>query len=222
MKSKYTKSYLSLGILFALSNLVAFLIPTEKTATFWSAYAFLIVSFAVQIPLWRLTFDKRETLKSKFFGISFVQIGAFYLVAQLIAFFIFKFFPLAPSWASVIACAILLTVFAISVIAGQVAVHEIERVEEKRKNKRAFIQCMQIDVEMLVEEEKDTDIKEMLERLAENVRFSDPMSHEMLGELETRISSKVAEIKTAVDKKMLIEEIFTLLKERNKKCKILK
>ena len=37
-----------------------------------------------------------------------------------------------------------------------------------------------------------------------------------------RISAKVEEIKTAADKKALIEEVTTLLTERNKKCKILK
>jgi hypothetical protein len=44
----------------------------------------------------------------------------------------------------------------------------------------------------------------------------------MLGELESRISVKVEEIKTAVDKKAIIKEIDMLLIERNKKCKILK
>ena len=44
----------------------------------------------------------------------------------------------------------------------------------------------------------------------------------MLGELESRISAKVEEMKTVTDKKVLIEEVTTLLTERNKKCKILK
>ena len=48
------------------------------------------------------------------------------------------------------------------------------------------------------------------------------MSHEMLGELESRISAKVEEMKTATDKKGIIAEVTTLLTERNKKCKILK
>ena len=96
------------------------------------------------------------------------------------------------------------------------------RVEEKIKIKRAFIQFLQTDIEMLAESETDTETKAELKKLAEKVRFSDPMSHEMLGELESRISAKVEEMKTATDKKGLIAEINILLTERNKKCKILK
>ena len=81
---------------------------------------------------------------------------------------------------------------------------------------------MQTDIEMLTEAEIDTETKAALKKLAEKVRFSDPMSHEMLGELESRISAKVEEMKTAADKKELIEEVTSLLTERNKKCKILK
>jgi chaperonin cofactor prefoldin len=44
----------------------------------------------------------------------------------------------------------------------------------------------------------------------------------MLGELESRISAKVEELKSVDDKTVLIKEIGLLLVERNKKCKILK
>ena len=69
---------------------------------------------------------------------------------------------------------------------------------------------------------KNASGRELLKKLAEKVRFSDPMSHDILGELESRISDKVEEMKTVTDKKVLIEEVTTLLTERNKKCKILK
>ena len=95
-------------------------------------------------------------------------------------------------------------------------------VEEKNKVKRAFIQFLQTDIEMLAESESDAETKAALSKLAEKVRFSDPMSHEMLGELESRISTKVEEMKTTAYKKALISEIEILLIERNKKCKILK
>ena len=51
MKKNAFMSYLALGIIFALFNVIAFVVPTDKTATFWAAYVFSIVAFAVQIPL---------------------------------------------------------------------------------------------------------------------------------------------------------------------------
>lgn len=222
MKKNNLMSYLALGIVFALFNVIAFVVPTDKTATFWVAYAFSVIAFAVQIPLWKIAFGKKDTLKSKFLGIPVIHVGITYLIIQLIAFAVFMIFPTLPVWLAVIVCAIILATSALCIIAGQAGANEINRVEEKIKIKRAFIQFLQTDIEMLAESETDTETKAELKKLAEKVRFSDPMSHEMLGELESRISAKVEEMKTATDKKGLIAEINILLTERNKKCKILK
>ncbi len=222
MKKNKLTSCLALGIVFALFNVLAFVIPTDKTKTFWVAYAFSVVAFAVQIILWSVAFGKKNTLKSKFLGIPVVQVGVIYLVIQIIAFAVFMAIPTLPVWSAVIVCAIILALSVLFVVAGQAGANEINRVEEKIKVKRAFIQFLQVDIEMLYESEADAEVKAELKKLAEKVRFSDPMSHEMLGELESRISAKVEEMKTSADKKALIEEISTLLTERNKKCKILK
>ena len=222
MKKNNFMSYLALGIVFALFNVIAFVIPTDKTATFWTAYVFSVVAFAVQIPLWKITLGKKDTLKSKFLGIPVIQVGITYLIIQLISFAIFMIFPILPVWLAVVVCAIILAISALCAIAGQAGANEINRVEEKIKVKRAFIQFLKTDIEMLAESETDAETKTALSKLAEKVRFSDPMSHEMLSELESRISAKVEEMKAETDKKAIIEEIELLLTERNKKCKILK
>ena len=222
MKKNGFMSYLALGIVFALFNVIAFVAPTDKTATFWTAYAFSFVAFAVQIPLWKISFGKKGILKSKFLGIPVIHVGITYLLIQLIAFVVFMILPTLPVWLAMILCAIILAISALCAIAGQASANEINRVEEKIKVKRAFIQFLQTDIEMLVESETDAETKAELKKLAEKVRFSDPTSHEMLGELESRISAKIEEMKAVCDKKALIEEVIYLLTERNKKCKILK
>ena len=222
MKKNNLMSYLALGIVFVLFNVIAFVIPTNKTATFWTAYVFSVIAFAVQIPLWKIALGKKDTLKSKFLGIPVIHVGITYLIIQLISFAIFMIFPTLPVWLAVIVCAIILAISALCAIAGQAGADEINRVEEKIKVKRAFIQFLQTDIEMLYESETDAETKTALSKLAEKVRFSDPMSHEMLGELETKITAKVEELKTTADKKAIISEIELLLTERNKKCKILK
>ena len=222
MKKNNLMSYLALGIVFALFNVIAFVIPTDKTATFWTAYAFSVVAFAVEIPLWKIALGKKDTLKSKFLGIPVIHVGIAYLIIQLIAFAIFMIFPTLPVWLAVVVCAIILAISALCVIAGQVGANEINRVENKIKVKRAFIQLLTIDIEILAESETDAETKSALKKLAEKVRFSDPMSNEVLEGVESRITAKVEEMKTAVDKKTLIGEIEILLIERNNKCKVLK
>ena len=222
MKKNRLMPYLALGIAFALFNVIAFVIPTLKTAAFWTTYTFSVIAFAVQIPLWKLAFGKKDTLKSKFLGIPVIHVGFAYLVIQSIAFLIFMIFPMLPVWSAIVVCSIILALSLLCAIAAEAGANEINRVEEKIRVKRAFIQFLQADIEMLVDKESDQDTKEALMRLAEKVRFSDPMSHEMLNDLESRISTKVEEMKIIVDKMALIEDVTSLLSERNKKCKILK
>ena len=222
MKKNRFTSYLALGVVFVLLNIIALVTPTQKMATFWIAYIFTIIAFAAQILVWKLAFGNKETLKSKFLGIPVIHVGIFYLIIQLIAFLVFMIFPIIPEWLTVVVCAIILAGSVLCMIAGEAGAKEINRVEEKVKIKRYFIESLQVDIEMLADSESDSEIKTALKKLAEKVRFSDPMSHEMLGELESRITATVEEMKIASDKKALIAAIDLLLLERNKKCKILK
>ena len=74
MKKNRGMAYTVLGIAFILFNVLAFVIPTEKTPTFWTAYIFSVIAFAAQIGIWHFTFKGAETLKSKFLGIPLIHI----------------------------------------------------------------------------------------------------------------------------------------------------
>ena len=222
MKKNSTKGYLILGILFVLVSIIAFVVPTLKTATFWVAYIFTVVAFAAQIGIWKIAFGKEETLKSKFLGIPVIHTGIVYLIIQIIAFAVFMFAPLLPVWVAIVTCALIAGISAICMIAADTGRSEIEQVEAKVQKKVFYIRELQADVELLAEKENDTDVKAALTQLAEKIRFSDPMSSEQLEDLETKISIKVAEIKAAANKAEIITEIISLLDERNKKCKLFK
>lgn len=222
MKKNKNSGYLILGILFVLFNVIAFAIPTVKTGTFWTAYVFTVVAFAAQVGVWKIAFGKEDALKSKFLGIPVVHVGTVYLVIQMIAFAVFMTVPTFPAWSAIVACAVILVAFVVCLISADVGRSEIDRVEAKVKAKTFYIKSLQADVELLADAEADTDVKGALQQLAEKIRFSDPMSCEELEVLEAQISDKVAELKTADQKLPIINELKSLLVERNKKCKILK
>lgn len=222
MKKNKGMAYTVLGILFVLFNTLAFVIPTVKTSTFWIVYAFTIIAFAVQIVVWRLAFGKAETPKSRFLGLPIIHIGIVYLIAQLIAFAVFMANPVLQAWIAVVVSVLILGISAICLIATEAGRDEINRVEEKVQQKVSYIKVLQADVKILAEQETDKDIKTALAKLIEAIRFSDPMSNEILTEVETQIKNKVAELKTAENKSAIITELNLLLTERNKKAKILK
>lgn len=221
MKKNSTKGYVILGILFALISIIAFAVPTVKTATFWIAYVFTAAAFAAQIIIWRTALGK-ETLKSKFLGFPVVHIGIVYTVIQVIAFAVFMFVPTLPTWSAIVVCSVIAGISAVCMISADAGRNEIERVEAEVQKKVFYIRELQTVVELLTDVETDADTKAALDQLAEKIRFSDPMSHEQLVDLENKISAKVLELKTAPNKVEIITELNSLLDERNKKCKIAK
>ena len=222
MKKNSSKGYLILGILFVLVSVIAFAVPSEKNTAFWISYAFTLIAFAAQIVIWKSTLGRAESLKSKFLGFPIVHIGMVYLVVQVIAFGVFLFIPTLPIWSAVVACTVVAGVSSVCMIASDVGRSEIERVSAKVQEKTSYIKQLQEDVELLTSTETDTIIKSALTQLAEKIRYSDPMSNEQIADIEDRITAKVAELKSSTDKVKIINELNSLLDERNRKIKILK
>ena len=222
MKKNSTKGYVILGILFVLISVIAFAVPTVKTATFWIAYVFTAAAFAAQIIIWKTALGKEGTLKSKFLGFPVVHIGIVYAIVQTVAFAVFLFVPTLPMWSAIVVCSVIAGISAVCMISADAGRDEIERVEAKVQKKVFYIRELQADIELLADNETNADVKTALTQLAEKIRFSDPMSSEQLADLENKISAKVLELKTAPNKVEIITELNSLLDERNKKCKILK
>lgn len=222
MKKSSIKGYAILGILFLLVSIIAFAAPTPKSAAFWIAYTFTVVAFAAQIPIWKSAFGKEDTLKSKFLGFPVVHIGIVYAIIQAAALAVFMFAPTLPAWSATIVCSLIAGIAAVCIISGDIGRNEIEHIEASVQKKVFYIKALQADIEILTNAETDKVTKAALEQLAEKIRFSDPMSHEQLADLEIRISNKTDELKSSVNKSEIIRELTMLLDERNKKCKILK
>ena len=222
MKKNSTKGYVILGILFVLISIIAFAVPTVKTATFWIAYVFTAAAFAAQIGMWKTALGKEGTLKSKFLGFPVVHIGIVYAIIQTVAFAVFLFVPTLPVWSAIVVCSVIAGISAVCMISADAGRDEIERVEAKVQKKVFYIRELQADIELLADSETNADVKTALTQLAEKIRFSDPMSNEQLADLENKISTKVLKLKTAANKVEIITELTALLDERNKKCKILK
>ncbi len=224
MSKNKRSGYLVLAIAFAIFNIIVFVLPTDKTSVFWIAYAFTLIAFAAQIIIWKVAFNKAGTLKSKFLGFPLTYVGVIYLIIQLITFAVFLFQPFTPNWIPIVACTIVLGVFGIFLVSTDLGKEEVVRVEEKVQRKVSAIKGLQIDVEMLAKSHSEPNAKKALAELAEQIRYSDPMSDESLAPLEDEISTKIYSLKsqTAADIPASVRDIELLFLERNKKTKLLK
>ena len=222
MKKNSKLGYAVLCIVFVLFNVIAFAIPTAKTETFWVAYASSVVAITSPIGIWKVALGKEDTLKSKFLGFPVVHIGIVYLIVQTVVFAVFMAVPTLPVWSAIVVCVLVLGISAICMISAEAGRSEIERIEAQVKQKVFYIKSLQVDVELLANSESNGATKEALQKLAEKIRFSDPMSLPHLEAIEKEIADKTNTLKVTADKLAVVSEIDALLSERNAKIKILK
>lgn len=108
----------------------------------------------------------------------------------------------------------------------KLGINEVERVENKVKEKVDFIKEKQLIIDQLVSEVDDKELKKALSSLSEMIRFSDPMSNESVTGLESTINDKISNLSLNVKKfssEIVLEEckaISLLIDQRNKKLKV--
>lgn len=96
------------------------------------------------------------------------------------------------------------------------------------KNKTLFIKMLTVDAGTLVSQSQSAEIKTEINKVYEAVRYSNPMSHDALADVESRITIKFSMLQDAVAQndagavKPLANELLALIKDRNSKCNLLK
>ena len=104
----------------------------------------------------------------------------------------------------------------------------IEKTQTKVKDATNYIRLLQVDAEMVAQKCEDPETKTAFLKLAEAIRYSDPMSNPALFELEKQIAQHVSAADRCVFSKdysgamWCCKKASELLTERNKKCMVLK
>lgn len=211
-------------VLFIVFNVIAFLIPSELTMTFWVAYIFTIVMFGIQIYMWLSFFEKNPEATSKFYRIPVLSVCNKYLIIQIIVFLVFKFLPMLPLWVNIVVNVLVLAWALIGFITLSGAADYITAIDDKIKPKVSYIKSLQVEIELLAMDSTEIETKEILVELEEKLKYSDPMSDASVTELEEKISQNIVIMKKSDDeaKKKIAKDTIRLLEERNKRCKLCK
>jgi len=212
--SNKIRGYIALAVGFIVFNTIAFVIPVEHNDTFWIAYAFTDAAFLAQIVIWKWAFSKAETLKSKFLGISIVYIGTIYLVLQIVAFVICIAIP-AKGWVTAILGILILGISLLMMISGETARDEISRVEEKVSDNTAFMKRIKSELEVFAMAETNTEIKNKIDDLIQNIKYSDPVSCSATNAVEEEINSLFFTMKNGKLSADDLDELKLLIKKRS-------
>lgn len=229
MKKNAIRWWVLLGVVLVVYNVLAFALPFPKTAVFAVSYLFSMIAILAQIYVIRTAFYRGEGVKSKFYGFPIAKVGVIYLAIQLIGGLVFMALGLAvPVWLPLVLYVVLLGIAVAGFVAVDAARDEVVRQEVKLEKNVSRMREFQAKGQALVTLNKVPEAARPLEKLAENLRFSDPVSNEALAEIEDRLAECLAQLQSEVSAQKkeqilsLCQQAEQVLAERNQLCKLSK
>lgn len=229
MKKNAIRWWVVLGVVLVVYNVLAFALPFPETAVFAVSYLFTMIAILAQIYVIRTAFYRGEGVKSKFYGFPIAELGVIYLAVQLIAGLVFMALGLiVPVWLPLALYVVLLGVAAAGFVAADAARDEVVRQEVKLEKDVSRMREFQAKGRALVALNQVSEAARPLEKLAENLRFSDPVSSEALTEIEDQLAECLAQLQEAVSAQKteqilsVCRETERILTERNQLCKLSK
>lgn len=227
LNEKEKKGLVVLALLFVVYTLIVLAVPFAKGGMFWLTYLFTVVAFGVQAYVFKLSFEKEAGAKSKFYGFPIARVGVLYLAVQLVLGLVFMALAaVAPVWLALVLYLALLVAAAVGVIATDSIRDEVERQDTQLKKDVATMRALQSKAAALPARCEDDAAKAALEKLAEEFRYSDPVSAPALTDLETDMAATMEELSAAVTDGdnaavlALCKKISATLAERNRLCKL--
>ncbi len=229
MNKKQKQSLVILAIIAVVFSIIVFLIPFPKHSTFWIAYIAELLAFALQIPIFKLAYDNADNLKSKVLGFPIFRVGYIYLGVQTavsLLLFALGFIENFPIWISIVLCLVVLSTAIICSIASDMARDTVTEIETAQAVNTQLMRKLCMKFQQLVNKTNDTALKKELEKLAENFRYSDPVSSPATEEYETKLNDLFVELESAVmcgntaDAFAFCSKINITLQDRNTSCKM--
>lgn len=229
MNKNAIRWWVVLGVVLVVYNVLAFALPFPKTAVFAVSYLFTMIAILAQIYVIRTAFYRGEGVKSKFYGFPIAKLGVIYLAVQLIAGLVFMALGLiVPVWLPLALYVVLLGVAAVGFVASDAVRDEVVRQEIKLEKDVSRMREFQAKGRALVTLNQVSEAARPLEKLAEDLRFSDPVSSEALTEIEDQLAECLAQLQEAVSAQKteqilsVCQEAERILAERNQLCKLSK
>ena len=224
-----TRSLIIIAIALVVFSVVAFAIPFAHTTAFWVAYGFGALAILFQLYIFKASHAGDGDAKSRFYGFPIARLGVYYLVAQLVVSVVeMALSKVIPTGVAVAVNVLLLALAVVGCITVDAMRDEIIRQDATLKKNVGNMRELQSLSSALVGQCGDEALKPMLQKLADEFRYSDPVSSEKTQELEEDMKVQLGDIQQALVEgdsdgaKKLCGKLMGSLAERNRVCSVSK
>lgn len=224
MKKNQVRFYISLAAVLVAFCVIALVVPFVRSACFWLSFAFGVLAIGVQ--LYTMPRAMRGKLRSKFYGFPILRISFIYLAAQLVLSLLFMALAKwVPVWVPTVLYLVLLCAALIGFVGADSVRDEVERQDERTKQQVSVMRAFQSQVANL-SINCDESCKAELDKLADEFRYSDPVSSDAITDAEDELRCCIDELQRAVadnqcdEVSRLCRKTSLVLAERNRLCKL--
>ena len=225
MKKDAIRAAIVAAVVLALYNLIVFVIPFDRSDAFWVSYVFTMVAFIVVGIAVYLAFMRNPDAKSRFYGFPIARVGVIYGVCQVVASFLFMAIgDLLVWWVPMLLYAIGLGIAIIGLVTTETVVDRIQQQDEKLKVNTSVMRSIQGRVNHLALQTGDPAVR----ALAEELRYSDPVSSPAIAQAEGNLIATVYAMENAFangnmeNMQAQCRNATIMLAERNRLCKMYK
>ena len=208
-------------------HLIVFLVPFPGGAIFWLSYLFTLLGLDVAAISCFVAFKRGGSAKSRFYGFPVIRLGVVYGAFQVIASLIgMALGGILPLWIPVVVYVIAFAAAVIGLIATDTVRDSIEDQDVQHKKVISVIRNLQSKVNAMPMQCEEDTARKALQDLAEEFRYSDPVSSPALAQVEANLVAAVEELQQAVDGGDAAKigegcrKAARMLAERNRLCKL--
>ena len=235
MKRAFKFYLIAWAIMFVLFNVVVIALPKETTVA-GVTYTKLGGLSWITLIVFELCFVghlictwialKQNKLSGTFYRLPLIRLSYACIIVTTVIGCVMMAVPNLPDWIPLIVALIIMALYAVTVLKAAAAAQIVEDIDEKVKVQTAFIKTLTVDAQTLLSRAKSEPIKNACKKVFEAVRYSDPMSADALSDVESRIRTEFDSFTDAVISDNAdaatasADELLTLIKERNSRCKM--
>lgn len=148
-KKSWIMTAIIYAIVFAVFNLLVFVIAKEKNGVFWMSYAFMCLAFVIQIVSMLLALRTLET-ETVFMGIPLASLSLYYFFAAIFVGAVFMFFQNAPFKLALVLQVLVLAVYVIVAILALMSRDVVQDVNDNLKENVEAIKTLTVDVDVFI------------------------------------------------------------------------
>ena len=131
-KKSWVMTAIIYAIVFAVFNVLVFVIVNKKNGVFWMSYAFMCLAFVIQIVSMLLALRSLET-ETVFMGIPLASLSFYYFFAAIFVGAVFMFFQNAPFKLAFVLQILILAAYVVVAIMALMARDVVQDVNDNLK-----------------------------------------------------------------------------------------